>query len=117
MVKIPKIKLDQSINDRLKEKHGKDNAKIISKCMEECMKAGKEGEVLPVTFDGSGTGVKNESPIVVFERAVIPEAVVQSRKCAGDGKVSHEDLPAYIYAPERVKAYQTPYNGYGDKSQ
>ena len=46
MIKIPKIKLDQSINDRLIEKHGKDKGKIISECMEECMKAGKEGDDL-----------------------------------------------------------------------
>ena len=46
MVKIPKIKLDQSINKRLKEKHGKDKANIISECMEECMEAGKEGDEL-----------------------------------------------------------------------
>lgn len=45
MVKI-KIKLDQSIKKRLKEKHGKDTGNIITECLEECMATGKEGDEL-----------------------------------------------------------------------
>ncbi len=46
MIKIPDIKLDQSIEKRLIEKHGKKNGKIIAECMEDCMAAGKEGDEL-----------------------------------------------------------------------